>query len=146
MSFFSDIGCLFFGKLFGKHQFQKIISPAKTWEGVFGGLISTNLICILISFALDDFWFPKMEVYDLFIIGNLISVLSTTGDLIESMIKRAAEVKDSGQVFPGHGGFLDRVNFLYKDRCFIFFLSGNIYLFYSYLLSILLLRTLIIYI
>ena len=54
-----------------------------------------------------------MEVYDLFIIGNLISVLSTTGDLIESMIKRAAEVKDSGQVFPGHGGFLDRVNFFY---------------------------------
>ena len=109
LSFLSDTGCLLFGKVFGRTGFQKTISPNKTWEGVYGGFILSSLMAFLAFNLADDYVFPVLPLRDYLIIANLTSFFSTVGDLIESFIKRAADVKDSGTFFPGHGGFLDRV-------------------------------------
>ena len=111
LSFLSDCGCLLFGKAFGRTKFQKTISPNKTLEGVYGGFILTTLTAYLAFKFADDYVFPILPLRDYLLLGLIISFFSTVGDLIESFIKRAAEVKDSGTFFPGHGGFLDRVKF-----------------------------------
>jgi phosphatidate cytidylyltransferase len=64
--------------------------------------------------------FPNIETYDYLIIGAAISILSTTGDLIESFLKRAANIKDSGNLFPGHGGMLDRVLYIIRWTLLLF--------------------------
>jgi phosphatidate cytidylyltransferase len=98
------------GSFIGKTPFSKI-SPKKTWEGTIGGAI---LCIIVIGFAASlytEYSFPFRN-YDWFIIAALCAVFGTTGDLIESKIKRMANVKDSGNIMPGHGGFLDRFDSL----------------------------------
>ncbi len=79
---------------------------------MYGGLFLTVTSAYLFSFLKGGLFFPNIRVIDFIILGFLISVLSTTGDLIESFLKRAANMKDSGNLFPGHGGMLDRVIYL----------------------------------
>lgn len=92
-----------FGISFGKHKLLKRVSPKKSWEGFIGGFIFT----LGASFVLSNV-FPSYPLVDWIIFGIIASVVGTLGDLAESLIKRNMEVKDSGQMLPGHGGVLDR--------------------------------------
>lgn len=100
----ADIGAYFAGKQFGRVKLAPSISPGKTWEGVFGGLALVMLLTIAWA-AIDDL--PLMVVLPFCL---AVAALSIVGDLTVSMFKRTAGVKDSGKLFPGHGGVLDRVD------------------------------------
>ena len=101
----SDIGSYFIGKSFGKRSLSPI-SPSKTIEGLLGGITFSILIAIFFSFLLN--WGNPFLVG--FLYGILISLMALVGDLIESMMKRDAKIKDSGTFLPGHGGILDRID------------------------------------
>lgn len=91
------------GTAFGRHRLMERISPKKSWEGFFGGMIVSALAAWLLSGLLG-----VVDRNNWVIISLIISVAGTYGDLIESMLKRSTGVKDSGNIMPGHGGFLDR--------------------------------------
>lgn len=99
----NDTGAYLTGVSFGRHRLLERISPKKSWEGFFGGLVLTLVIAWFMSG-----WFGIVERWGWMVIAVIISVSGTWGDLIESMLKRSLGVKDSGNVMPGHGGFLDR--------------------------------------
>ena len=100
----ADIGAYFSGKRFGRVKLAPAISPGKTWEGVIGGLVLVALVAVA-----RTFWFETdLLVIVPFCLG--VASISVVGDLTVSMFKRTAGVKDSGTLFPGHGGILDRVD------------------------------------
>ena len=99
----SDTGAYIVGSAIGKTKLLERISPKKTIEGSIGGLILTIAMAYVISL-----FFGQVSSLDWIVIAILIVVFGTAGDLFESMIKRKAEVKDSGKLIPGHGGILDR--------------------------------------
>ncbi len=101
----SDIGSYFIGKSFGKRSLSPI-SPSKTVEGLIGGISCSILLAIFFAFLLN--WENPFLVGILY--GLLISLMALVGDLIESMMKRDAKIKDSGTFLPGHGGILDRID------------------------------------
>lgn len=101
----SDSFAYIAGNLFGKHQFAPKISGAKTWEGFFGGFIFT----ILAGFLIETY-FDHNPIINWTIIGVIVAILGPIGDLTESKLKRFFGVKDSGNLIPGHGGFLDRLD------------------------------------
>ncbi len=98
----TDIGAFFSGKYFGKRPLWKAISPKKTIEGSVGGTLFSILIAVIFGY------FIGLGVLYSIITGFYISLFAQLGDLTESMIKRDVGVKDSGDIFPGHGGVLDR--------------------------------------
>ncbi len=101
----SDSFAYIAGNLFGKHKMAPSISGGKTWEGFAGGLIFTIITGILIHY------FAKQNLHgNWIIIGLIVAVLGPIGDLTESKLKRFFGVKDSGNLIPGHGGFLDRLD------------------------------------
>lgn len=100
----TDTGCYYFGTKLGKHKLAPIISPNKTIEGSIGGTLSAIAVSLLIGHFINLVW------YHCVISGILIALFSQIGDLCESLIKRDAGVKDSGNTLPGHGGFLDRTD------------------------------------
>lgn len=100
----TDTGCYYFGKKFGKHPLAPIISPKKTVEGSLGGAFCGLLGALIIGHFIGLAW------YHCLIVGFLITLFAQIGDLTESLIKRDAGVKDSGNLLPGHGGFLDRTD------------------------------------
>ena len=102
----ADSGAYFFGKQFGKKKLAPTISPGKTWEGFLGALF------VVSSFSIAVTYFGFVNSYTAIFFFNLILVLSVEGDLFESYIKRMAKVKDSGDLIPGHGGVLDRIDSL----------------------------------
>ncbi len=91
------------GKLTGKHKLAQNISPGKTWEGIIGGILFSILVSILIATFSNTY--PLIHWINLAVI---ISISANLGDLTESILKRTANVKDSGHILPGHGGILDR--------------------------------------
>ena len=101
----SDIGSYFIGKSFGKRALSPI-SPSKTLEGLIGGIICSISIATLFGFLLN--WHHPFLIGILY--GTLVSLMALVGDLIESMMKRDAKIKDSGTFLPGHGGILDRID------------------------------------
>ncbi len=103
----ADIGAYFAGKQFGRHKLAPGISPAKTWEGVFGGVV-LNCLWISIVYYLSDGW--GIAYLPFLALGLVTAALSVVGDLYESILKREAGVKDSGKSLPGHGGVLDRID------------------------------------
>jgi phosphatidate cytidylyltransferase len=96
------------GSLFGKTPFSKI-SPKKTWEGTIGGIVLCVCIAFLIPFL---FSIEGIDPGTSAIIACVAAIIGTVGDLFESWLKRLAGVKDSGNLMPGHGGFLDRFDSL----------------------------------
>ena len=99
----SDTGAYFAGRFFGKHKLFERLSPKKTIEGFFGGMLASGLLGWAAFSHLG-----KFGVIEWIGIGVLLSITGTAGDLFESMLKRQAGVKDSGNILPGHGGILDR--------------------------------------
>jgi len=100
----SDSFAYFAGRLFGKHKMAPKISPKKTWEGFAGGVILT----LVLSFFVEKY-FPELRG-NWMIVGFLVAVFAPIGDLVESQLKRTFGVKDSGNIIPGHGGILDRLD------------------------------------
>lgn len=104
------------GKLLGKHKLYEKISPKKTIEGFIGGIIFTQIA----AFILYKFTHTNTPLLFWLLVGFCISVLGTIGDLIESKYKRQADVKDSGNIMPGHGGILDRLDSILFVAPFLF--------------------------
>lgn len=102
----ADIGAYFCGRAFGRHRLAPLVSPGKTWEGVFGGMFLAGAVAIA---GADYFSAPVAQFV---LLGLLVAAISVVGDLSESLLKRLAGVKDSGHILPGHGGILDRIDSL----------------------------------
>jgi phosphatidate cytidylyltransferase len=110
----TDSGAYLFGRLFGRHKLAPTISPGKTWEGYIGGILAGALGGGILGAVASNFLPATSPLGPAIgaVLGLLIGALSVFGDLIESMIKRQAHAKDSGQLIPGHGGVLDRIDSL----------------------------------
>jgi phosphatidate cytidylyltransferase len=102
--FAADIGAYFAGRRLGRHKLAPRVSPGKTWEGAIGGLCAVAAVALI---GTRHFGLPAAEGVAF---GVAIGVFSVIGDLTESMFKRAAGLKDSGSLLPGHGGILDRID------------------------------------
>jgi phosphatidate cytidylyltransferase len=103
----ADIGAYFSGRLFGKRKLAPQISPGKTWAGACGALVAGALVALLGGWLLDV---RGVSLIGLALLSLLTVAASIVGDLIESLMKRHAQVKDSGSIFPGHGGLMDRLD------------------------------------
>jgi phosphatidate cytidylyltransferase len=110
----SDTGAYFAGTLFGKHKLFERISPKKSWEGFWGGAALAMVITYILTL-----YFHSLSLVDWLIISLIIIIGGTFGDLVESLLKRSIEIKDSGDSLPGHGGFLDRFDGLFISAPFI---------------------------
>lgn len=100
----TDIGAYFMGSLFGRYKLAPHISPNKTWEGLFGGWL---VAAVLGYFLAEMIELSQMEGV---LLGSLIALTAVAGDLVESKMKRMLKLKDSGNLLPGHGGILDRID------------------------------------
>lgn len=99
----NDTGAYLIGRFLGKHLLFERISPKKTWEGLIGGV----LVAVITAQVLAHY-FPILASWQWTGVALVVSIFGTFGDLVESMLKRSQQVKDSGAVLPGHGGLLDR--------------------------------------
>lgn len=112
----SDSGAYLVGSLMGRNKLYERISPGKTWEGSIGSaLLNIGCACVIST------WYPELALKHWIVISILVSVFGTIGDLVESMFKRQAGLKDSGKIMPGHGGILDRFDSLLFVAPFVYF-------------------------
>lgn len=119
----SDSFAYFSGRMFGKHKMAPKISPKKTWEGFAGGVICTLILGYLIEQKM-----PEMRG-NWALMGLIISIFAPLGDLVESQLKRTFGVKDSGNIIPGHGGVLDRLDsfIICAPIVYLYFIIENIF-------------------
>lgn len=123
----NDVFAYFGGKTFGKHALAPAVSPNKTWEGFFSGILGALIGLLLVMYAIPfDFPVPLITMIPAVL---LISIFGPIGDLTASRIKRAANTKDASNILPGHGGFFDRFDAL--------ILAAPVFYCYLYLLKIL---------
>jgi len=115
-----DAGAYYTGRAFGRHKLSPRISPKKTIEGLVGGITTSIIAAIVIHFT----FFPEFPLLHAIVAGVILSACGVIGDLAESLWKRSADVKDSGTLIPGHGGFLDRFDS-------IFFTAPILYTYWS---------------
>tara|TARA_B100001175_G_scaffold219608_1_gene186873 strand:+ start:118 stop:924 length:807 start_codon:yes stop_codon:yes gene_type:complete len=107
----SDIGAYFAGRRFGNKKLCPKVSPNKTWEGVYGGVILTQVIAVI--YVLSSIQSPTVTDFLVFcFLALIVSLVSILGDLFESVLKRINDQKDSGSILPGHGGLFDRIDSL----------------------------------
>jgi phosphatidate cytidylyltransferase len=107
----SDSGAYFVGSVMGRHKLAPKVSPNKTWEGAVGGVVMAGIGLMILAKLQEHFhWtaFPEWSPMFYVMLAIALSVVGQIGDLFESMLKRDAGIKDSGDFFPGHGGVLDR--------------------------------------
>ena len=108
----ADIGAYFAGKKFGRRKLAPALSPNKSWEGVWGGLVACLLLglslIVLVNNYVLELSFQKAAV--LMVLSLCVTLFDVIGDLLESMLKRNQHIKDSGAILPGHGGILDRID------------------------------------
>ena len=116
MVWLNDSGAYIGGSLFGKHKMWVRHSPGKTWEGTAFGVLVTILFAVFVGPLIQ----PAVAWYHWLVLGFICSVVDTLGDLVESMLKRSVGMKDSGNIMPGHGGFLDRFDSLLIIMPFVF--------------------------
>ncbi len=114
----ADSGAYVAGKSLGRHKLAPRLSPNKTVEGYVGGIIAGTLVTLIMGWLLGLPWLPSL------LLGLAVSVISPAGDLGISLLKRQAGVKDSGHLFPGHGGALDRIDSLIWSVTFATFLAA----------------------
>ena len=123
MAWANDTFALLAGHYFGKHKLAPHISPAKTWEGFVGGLVFTVIAAFVFTMAIPTLFRHPLGVEwnDAALLGVLVAIAATIGDLAESLLKRGTGVKDSGTLVPGHGGLLDRMDSLLFVILVVFF-------------------------
>lgn len=122
MVFFGDIAAYFSGKIFGSKKLNEIISPKKTVVGALGGFLGSILAATLFSYL----WIPQVSASQMTFVAFCVGAVAQLGDLFESLLKRAAQVKDSGTLMPGHGGCLDRIDgVLFAGPVFYFWLKNQ---------------------
>lgn len=105
----ADIGAYFSGKTLGRHKLAPKVSPAKTWEGFWGGIVSCFALAVLVWYLLPAS-FEHLGLASVVTVFLATAMVSVVGDLVVSMVKRETGVKDSGSLLPGHGGVLDRLD------------------------------------
>ena len=111
-TFANDTGAYFIGRARGKHKLAPAMSPAKTWEGAIGGLVSAILAAMAVAVILSLISPFTPKYWQIILLGFLVSLFAQLGDLVESLLKRSMGVKESGNLLPGHGGILDRFDSL----------------------------------
>jgi phosphatidate cytidylyltransferase len=116
VTFANDTGAYFVGRALGRHKLAPTISPGKTVEGAVGGIAAS----IGLTLIARQTFFPALTLFDALAVGAASGVLGPAGDLLESLIKRAAGAKDSGRLIPGHGGLLDRIDALLFVGAYVF--------------------------
>jgi len=109
-AWFADTAAYFFGRRFGKHQLSPRLSPKKTWEGYWAGVFFGTIGTAGLAILWQRLGGPDLTLWQGAGLGAALSILTTLGDLGESMFKRQAGVKDSSNIIPGHGGVLDRID------------------------------------
>jgi phosphatidate cytidylyltransferase len=112
VTWMNDTFAYFAGRFLGRHKMLPRISPKKTWEGFAGGFGGSIVGALVLLAIFPAGWLPSLTVGGCFVLGGVAAVVGPVGDLAESMLKRAAGVKDSGKLIPGHGGLLDRIDAL----------------------------------
>ncbi len=116
-----DAGAYFIGSKFGKHRLAPAISPKKSWEGLFGGILFSCVVGVIWWFLNDGMLGPyRFPFRHTIILGVLLPVIGTLGDLVESLFKRAVDVKDSGAIAHGMGGMLDMIDSLLFTAPFLY--------------------------
>jgi CDP-diglyceride synthetase len=105
----TDAGAYLFGSLFGKHKIAPALSPKKSWEGYFGGVV-VGALSSWVATLLCARFFPGVVPWHGFVLGAALAVLTPIGDFAESMLKRLFDLKDASHILPGHGGILDRID------------------------------------
>ena len=125
----NDTGAFCVGSLIGRRRLFERISPKKSWEGFWGGLVFCIAFSIFFALVFDKFFY-NLPVNIFIAFAIVVSVFATFGDLFESLLKRSAGVKDSGKIMPGHGGILDRIDSLLMvgPICFCFLLIAKSFL------------------
>jgi phosphatidate cytidylyltransferase len=107
----ADIGAYFAGRAFGRRKLAPNVSPGKTWAGVYGGMLTSVIISLVIAY----FYLPEHSLKGwiwLLVLSSAVIAVSVMGDLFESLLKRNRGIKDSSSLLPGHGGVLDRIDSL----------------------------------
>ena len=116
----TDTGAYAVGRLLGRHPMAPAISPGKNWEGAAGGLAAAVIASIIMGILMP----LPLQVWQSAVIGVILGIVSPVGDLLESKAKRLAGVKDSGNLFPGHGGMLDRLDSLLPSLTIVYLLAA----------------------
>lgn len=117
VNYAGDTAAFYVGRTWGRHKLAPLVSPQKTIEGSLGGLTANVLTALIFERTL----FPHFPWFQLAGLGLTIGLISQLGDLLESMFKRTARIKDSGSIFPGHGGLLDRIDSLLLPAPVLYF-------------------------
>jgi phosphatidate cytidylyltransferase len=121
-TFACDTSAFLVGRRFGKRLFAPAISPSKTWEGAVAGLVAATAAAVALRFILNiGDWTLPISYAHAAILGALVGVAAQAGDLLESLVKRRAGVKDSGNLLPGHGGLLDRIDSLVLTGVIVYY-------------------------
>lgn len=115
--FFGDTGAYLFGKLLGRRKLAPIASPRKTWEGAIGGIILAVLGGVFIHFII----LKEITLWMAIVTGTIVHIVAQFSDPLESLFKRAVGIKDSSNILPGHGGFLDRMDSLVLATPFFYY-------------------------
>lgn len=124
----NDTGAFLVGSLIGKRRLFERISPKKSWEGFLGGLVFNIAAAVLFS-HFPGFFGYLHNVWQWIGLGVIVTIFGTWGDLVESLVKRTMHLKDSGNIIPGHGGLLDRIDsmLLAMPAAFIYFVLLSFY-------------------
>ena len=118
----ADTGAYAVGRLIGRRRMAPGISPGKTWEGTAGGMAASVVAAVVLGVL-----FPlQIQIWQAALIGVILGAVSPAGDLLESKVKRLADAKDSGNLFPGHGGMLDRLDSLLPAVAIVYVLAVTI--------------------
>jgi phosphatidate cytidylyltransferase len=125
-TFASDIFAYLVGRVWGRHKMAPYVSPKKSWEGAVAAVVGSTIISLILVFvsnlaARPDLFNLPLGYGPAVVLGILISIIGQCGDLVKSLFKRNMEVKDSGNVLPGHGGFLDRTDSLAFAGVLVFY-------------------------
>ena len=123
ITFATDTGAYFTGRMLGRRQLAPTISPGKTWEGTAGGFVAS----VAAALALGLVFNLVIPLWQVGVIGAVVGVAAQLGDLVESKLKRIAGVKDAGDLIPGHGGILDRLDSIVISVPAVYYLVATVF-------------------